>query len=157
MNTCPVYRRSGGYSYGSIIPGPIGSILAPVHRRKEKHDLPFASSLCGSCSSVCPVKIDIHSQLYRWRQEITEKKLIPRTKRFVLNIAGRILAGNTMYNLAGKAVRCALKHMPRKMIYNCLNVWGRDRELPEVTEMSFKEWYKKNSRNHKEFQKKTIK
>ena len=154
MNTCPVYRRSGGYSYGSVIPGPIGSILAPVYRMKEKQDLPFASSLCGSCSSVCPVKIDIHSQLYRWRQEITEKKLISGTKRFVLSIAGRVLAGNMMYNFAGKAVRRALKHMPRKMIYNSLNVWGRDRELPEVPEMSFKEWYKKNGRNFKESQKK---
>jgi L-lactate dehydrogenase complex protein LldF len=65
-----------------------------------------------------------------------------------------VLAGNMMYNFAGKAVRRALKHMPRKMIYNSLNVWGRDRELPEVPEMSFKEWYKKNGRNFKESQKK---
>ena len=144
MNTCPVYRRSGGYSYGSVIPGPIGSILAPVLQMKEKQDLPFASSLCGSCSNVCPVKIDIHSQLYKWRQEISEKNMLPKVKSYSMSFAGRILCSNGLYNFSGKMARWALKNMPRKLIYNQMNPWGRGRELPEVPEMSFKEWYKKN-------------
>ena len=57
MNTCPVYRRSGGHSYHTAIAGPIGSILAPNLDMKEYADLPFASTLCGSCSNVCPVKL----------------------------------------------------------------------------------------------------
>ena len=73
MNTCPVYRRSGGHSYNATIPGPIGSILSPGFNLNKYSSLPFASSLCGSCSDVCPVKIDIHAQLYKWRQIITEK------------------------------------------------------------------------------------
>lgn len=149
MNTCPVYRRSGGYSYGSVIPGPIGSILAPVHRMKEKQDLTFASSLCGSCSNVCPVKVDIHSQLYKWRQEISEKNLLPKAKSYSLNLVGKVLGSNGMYNFSGKAARWALKNMPRKIIYNKLNTWGWGRELPEVPEMSFKEWYKKNGNERK--------
>ena len=59
MNTCPVYRRSGGHSYHNAISGPIGSILAPNLDMEKYADLPFASTLCGSCSNVCPVKIDI--------------------------------------------------------------------------------------------------
>lgn len=144
MNTCPVYRRSGGHSYGSVIPGPIGSILAPMKQMKEKQDLPFASSLCGSCSNVCPVMIDLHSQLYRWRQEISEKKLLSTTKNISLSIAGRILANNGMYNFSGKAARWALRNMPRSFIYNKLNVWGENRELPQAPKESFKEWYTKN-------------
>jgi L-lactate dehydrogenase complex protein LldF len=62
MNTCPVYRKSGGHSYHTAVAGPIGSILAPNLDMKKYADLPFASTLCGSCSNVCPVKIDIHDQ-----------------------------------------------------------------------------------------------
>ncbi|WP_423128743.1 lactate utilization protein B [Gaoshiqia sp. Z1-71] len=149
MNTCPVYRRSGGYSYGSVIPGPIGSILAPVRQMKEKQDLPFASSLCGSCSNVCPVKIDIHSQLYQWRQEISEKKLLPKAKSYSMSLVGKVLGSNRIYNFSGRAARWALKNMPRKLIYNRWNTWGQGRELPEVPKMSFKEWYKKNGNEQK--------
>ncbi|RZK32919.1 MAG: lactate utilization protein, partial [Hymenobacter sp.] len=60
MNTCPVYRRSGGHSYDFTVPGPIGSILSPNIDLKKHSTLPFASTLCGSCTDVCPVKIDIH-------------------------------------------------------------------------------------------------
>jgi len=144
MNTCPVYRRSGGHSYGSVIPGPIGSILAPMKEMKEKQDLPFASSLCGSCSNVCPVKIDIHSQLYRWRQEISEEKLMPKGKSYTMSLAGKILASNGAYNFSGKMARWILRNMPRMFIYNKLNAWGETRELPEVPKESFKEWYVKN-------------
>lgn len=150
MNTCPVYRRSGGYSYGSVVPGPIGSILAPVHRMKEKQDLPFASSLCGSCSNVCPVKIDIHSQLYKWRQEISEEHLLPKSKNLTMTIAGKVLANNGVYNFSGKMARWALRNMPRVFIYNGLNTWGKDRELPEAPKESFKEWYVKNQLNKAE-------
>ncbi|MBD0285448.1 MAG: lactate utilization protein, partial [Flavisolibacter sp.] len=73
FNTCPVYRRSGGHSYHNAIAGPIGSILAPNLDMRQYKDLPFASTLCGSCSNVCPVKINIHEQLYKWRQVLTEE------------------------------------------------------------------------------------
>ncbi|HSI76880.1 MAG TPA: lactate utilization protein B, partial [Lunatimonas sp.] len=73
MNTCPIYRRSSGFSYGSTVPGPIGSILSPGIDLKKHSTLPFASTLCGSCTDVCPVKINIHEQLYKWRQVITKE------------------------------------------------------------------------------------
>ncbi|MDH4298332.1 MAG: lactate utilization protein, partial [Cyclobacteriaceae bacterium] len=81
MNTCPVYRRSGGHSYHYAIAGPIGAILAPGLDMKKHADLPFASTLCGSCSNVCPVKIDIHDQLYKWRQLLAQNRKVGITKR----------------------------------------------------------------------------
>ncbi|TAH05918.1 MAG: lactate utilization protein, partial [Runella slithyformis] len=73
FNTCPVYRRSGGHSYHTAVAGPIGSIWATKFDMKKNADLPFASTLCGSCTNVCPVKIDIHNQLYKWRQVLTDE------------------------------------------------------------------------------------
>lgn len=148
LNTCPVYRRSGGYSYGSVIPGPIGSILAPVREIKRKNDLPFASSLCGSCTAVCPVKVNIQEQLYLWRQEISEKKLLPLKKRIALSVAGYFLSSNALYNFAGKMARWAVKRMPPGLLYSRINAWGRDRELPEAPPDSFKNWYRKNHKQH---------
>jgi L-lactate dehydrogenase complex protein LldF len=144
MNTCPIYRRSGGHSYGYTVPGPIGSILTPGIDLKKYSDLPFASTLCGSCSDVCPVKINIHEQLYWWRQEIAEENALPAAKRWSMRIAGWTLAKPGRYRWAGKLARWALRIFPRWMIYNKLNTWGRGRELPEVPKQSFKEWHKQN-------------
>jgi L-lactate dehydrogenase complex protein LldF len=145
MNTCPVYRRSGGHSYGYVIPGPIGSIFAPGSDINRYKDLPFASSLCGSCTNVCPVKIDIHEQLYRWRQEISEKKLLSPMKNYSMKVAGVILASSVWYNFSGKIARWSIRNIPRRLVYHPVNVWGRERELPEVPHESFKQWYMKNS------------
>ena len=141
MNTCPIYRRSGGHSYNSTIPGPIGSILTPGIDLKKYSDLPFASTLCGSCSDVCPVKIDIHEQLYRWRQVIAGQGHLPKTKKVGMKMAGKVLANPGTYNFAGKKARMALKLLPRFFFYNGLNEWGKGRELPQAPKESFKEWY----------------
>src|SRR5262249_37401647 len=75
LNPCPVYRRSGGHSYGATISGPIGSILNPARDAERFHSLPFACSLCGSCADVCPVKIDLPNQLIAWRKELATRRL----------------------------------------------------------------------------------
>lgn len=75
FNTCPVYRRSGGHSYHTAVAGPIGSVLNPARNIAEYKDLPFASTLCGSCTNVCPVQIDLHNQLYELRQEVIAEGL----------------------------------------------------------------------------------
>lgn len=150
MNTCPVYRQSGGHSYNYVIPGPIGSILAPGSGINKYSDLPFASTLCGSCTNVCPVKIDIHNLLYDWRQEIAEKKLLPPVKMFFIKIAGKVLSQNSFYNLSGKVARWGLRNLPRKLVYHRINVWGWGRELPEAPKESFKQWYRENSQKKEE-------
>ena len=147
MNTCPIYRRSGGHSYDYAIPGPIGSILSPGKDMKKHSSLPFASTLCGSCSNVCPVKINIHEQLYKWRQVIVKEQKQPIVKKSILKIAGLVLAKRNLYNFAGKSARFALKYAPKFMIYNKLNAWGKARDLPEVKNENFDEWYKKRHKN----------
>ncbi|MCS5490672.1 lactate utilization protein B [Algoriphagus limi] len=143
MNTCPIYRRSGGYSYGSTVPGPIGSILSPGLDMKKYSTLPFASTLCGSCSDVCPVKINIHEQLYEWRQEIT-KHHGEFGKGLSMKLASGIFKSPLAYKISGSTMRKAIKLLPKGLIYNPLNVWGKNRDLPEAPKESFQEWYKKN-------------
>jgi L-lactate dehydrogenase complex protein LldF len=143
MNTCPIYRRSGGYSYGSVVPGPIGSILSPGLDVKKYSSLPFASTLCGSCTDVCPVKINIHEQLYEWRQEIT-KAQGTNAKSISMKIANGIFAVPFAYNISGAMLRGALKFLPDSITYSGLNTWGKQRDLPATPTETFKEWYKKN-------------
>jgi L-lactate dehydrogenase complex protein LldF len=144
MNTCPIYRRSGGHSYDSTIPGPIGSILTPGIDLRKHQDLPFASTLCGSCSDVCPVKIDIHSQLYKWRQLITRDEKWEPGKKRAMSLAGQVLSRPGWYRWGGRMARWALRWMPRFMVYHRLNDWGKDRELPEAPKQSFGDWYRQN-------------
>jgi len=146
MNTCPVYRRSGGHSYHSAIAGPIGSILAPNLDMEKYADLPFASTLCGSCSNVCPVKINIHEQLYEWRQIIVKNGHAPVAKRAAMQLMTVVLSSPSLYRTMGKAGRITLKWAPYA-VNNSLNPWYRQREMPEPPENSFGEWYKKNRKN----------
>lgn len=143
MNTCPIYRRSGGYSYGSTVPGPIGSILSPGKDLKKHSTLPFASTLCGSCTDVCPVKINIHEQLYEWRQEIT--KANPKwAKSLSMKLASGIFKSPLAYRFSGSIMRKAIQTLPNSLIYHPLNTWGKQRDLPKVPAESFRDWYKKN-------------
>ena len=140
MNTCPIYRRSGGHSYGSTIPGPIGSILSPNIDKKKYSSLPFASTLCGSCTDVCPVKIDIHSQLYKWRQNIM-KEHPDRIKKLAMKTNQAVFEHPNLYKIVGIIMRRAIKLLPKGILYNKLNIWGKQRDLPNVPMKSFKEWY----------------
>ena len=148
LNTCPVYRRSGGHSYGVTIAGPIGSIINPVRDPEQHKTLPFACSLCGSCTDVCPVKIDLHQQLLISRKVLADQGLLAPTKRFGVKAAAQVLRRPWLYRLAGRIARWKLRLLPRWLIYNRLNVWGRQRELPNVPKKSFRELYRKrNERN----------
>ncbi|MDQ7040262.1 MAG: lactate utilization protein B [Rhodothermus sp.] len=142
MNTCPVYRRSGGYSYGATVPGPIGAILMPGYEPSRYRTLPYASSLCGSCREVCPVQIDIDEQLYAWRQELGAR-YASRLKRLATQLAGWVLRSSRRYRWAGRLLRWSLRYLPRRIVYGSWNVWGQTRELPRVPPQSFLEWYRK--------------
>ncbi|WP_448698567.1 LutB/LldF family L-lactate oxidation iron-sulfur protein [Mucilaginibacter sp. AW1-3] len=143
MNTCPVYRRSGGHSYHNAISGPIGAILAPNLDMEKYADLPFASTLCGSCSNVCPVKIDIHDQLYKWRQVIVKNGYATKTKKAGMQVMTLTLSSPTIYHVGGKAGRWFMKHVPFA-VNNKLNPWYKQRDMPEPPKESFGEWYGKN-------------
>ncbi|HEU0259091.1 MAG TPA: lactate utilization protein B, partial [Burkholderiales bacterium] len=141
MNTCPVYRRSGGLSYGATYSGPIGVIVDPTFNLRKYSALPFASTLNGSCTRVCPVKIDIHDQIYRWRRVIAERNQLPMVKKEAMRMAGKVLSSPKLYRMAVKAAQAGLDYLPRSMIYNPLNAWGKQREVPKTPKQSFRDWY----------------
>lgn len=143
MNTCPVYRRSGGFSYESTVPGPIGSILSPARDPKKYYSLPHACSLCGSCTDVCPVKIDIHHQLLTWRREIAHQGHLSWSKRMSMKLASFVFRRPWLYKLGGWCARTIVPWLPRFMVYHGLNPWGKQREMPAFPKQSFRKIYKR--------------
>ena len=149
MNTCPVYRRSGGYSYTYFIPGPIGINLGMAHAPEKYYDNLSACSLCMSCSDVCPVKVDLAEQIYKWRQDLdglgkanTGKKIMSGGMKFLMERPA-------LFNAALWAAP-VVNGLPRFMKYNDLDDWGKGRELPEFASESFNEMWKKNKVQGKE-------
>ncbi|MFY9160611.1 lactate utilization protein B [Aquirufa ecclesiirivi] len=143
FNTCPVYRRSGGHSYHQPVAGPIGSILAPNFDKKANVDLPFASTLCGSCSNVCPVKINIHEQLWFWRQDLMKEGLAPAGKVLGMKLMAWMMANPSVFRLAGGIGRKVMSWFPF-LVNNGMNPWFKQREMPAPPKQSFQEWYKSN-------------
>ena len=144
MNTCPVYRRSGGHSYSATVPGPIGSVLSPTRDSSRYKSLPYACSLCGSCTDVCPVKIPLHHQLLAWRKELVSENLLPYSKRISMKAASILFRSPRMFSIAGWVGRKSLKILPHWATHNRLNTWTVARELPEPPRESFRHWYAAN-------------
>lgn len=143
MNTCPVFRRTGGYSYDAVVPGPIGSVLGAFHDPDRYRSLPLASSLCGSCDDVCPVKIPLHEQLLQQRRDLARAGRLPASKRLGMRIASFVLLHRALYLLAGKAARFFMRALPRGLLYSRWNAWGRQRELPPAPKETFRDLYRR--------------
>lgn len=143
FNTCPVYSRSGGYSYHRAVAGPIGAILNPNINMRDNADLPFASTLCGSCSNVCPVKIDIHEQLWKWRQVLTEEGYVGSGKKLGMKTMSFVLSNPSIYRIAGKMGRWVIRYFPLLIANKTFNPWYKQREMPEAPKQSFRSWYLK--------------
>jgi L-lactate dehydrogenase complex protein LldF len=152
LNTCPIYRRSGGHSYGYVIPGPIGAILAPSVDLAAHRTLPFASTLCGSCGDVCPVRIDIPGQLLAWRQQIGPRKSEPgaskaANKSDLWQDLGKLLADPARFARAGMLARTALRMIPTRWLSGRWNPWTRaGRALPDLPSESFRDWAKRTGK-----------
>lgn len=136
MNNCPVYRHIGGWAYGWVYPGPIGAILTPhLIGMKRAGKLPFASSLCGACAEVCPVKINIPQQLVHLRNRAVDEPSPMRswTERLIWAVWAWFMAGPLRYKLLMTGVRWGVRAAsflpwhPDK-----LGAWTRGRELPQV-------------------------
>lgn len=143
MNTCPVYRRSGGYSYSYFIPGPIGINLGMLKSPQEYYTNLSACTLCFSCNNVCPVKIDLGNQIYRWRQSLDSigkanpaKKMLSNGMSILFNHPGLFRSALQMAPVVNK--------IPRPLKYNKFNKWGEGRELPEFAPETFTSWWNKN-------------
>jgi L-lactate dehydrogenase complex protein LldF len=144
MNTCPIYRRSGGHSYGSTVPGPIGSVLTPGLDLDRYASLPFASTLCGSCTAVCPVKIDLDAQLFRWRQHVVESGKVSLVKKAAIGSSTVVLDRPRLFRIAGALVRFGLRLLPEPLARRAAGAWGRTREAPVAPQESFRAWYRKH-------------
>lgn len=142
MNTCPVYRRSGGYSYTYFIPGPIGINLGMLRSPQEYSDNVSACSLCCSCDNVCPAKINLSEQIYRWRQRLDSLHLANPMKKMMSNGMDMLYEHPSLYRTCLKMAPL-VNVLPRFMVYNALNEWGKGRELPTFAKESFETMWRK--------------
>jgi len=146
MNTCPTYRRSGGHSYGYIVPGPIGSSLGASRDLKRSGADIYNCTLCGSCSNVCPTRIDLHRQLYAWRKVYVERGHLPPKKRWLYRAGAWMLRSPVRARILFGTAKWATRLLPRRLLYHPANVWGRTRELPEFAPKTFARLYKERTR-----------
>ncbi|MBK8096526.1 MAG: iron-sulfur cluster-binding protein [Planctomycetes bacterium] len=145
LNACPVYQQVGGHAYGSVYPGPIGAVITPQLLPLAKAaPLPFASSLCGACRDVCPVKIDIPALLLHLRQQVVEgRPTAPAARPSRLQaLSFRIwrfsMAGRRRYALATGVARLGQWLMPLLRHLPPLSRWHQGRELPRLAPRSFR-------------------
>jgi L-lactate dehydrogenase complex protein LldF len=139
LNVCPVYERTGGHAYESVYPGPIGAILTPQLRGLEQAPtLPWASSLCGACYEVCPVKIDIPSILVHLRGRVVREVGSPAAERAAMVAMARVFGSRRAYEAAQRLAKLGRGPLADA----ALRPWTRSRELPEVPSQTFRDWWR---------------
>ena len=161
MNVCPVYERAGGHAYGSTYPGPIGAILSPQLsgiEAAENNSLPYASSLCGACYEVCPVKINFPEVLVHLRAKDVESKHAVREfegnkKAPFSQMDGMMLGAKKLFT-SGKMMSIAERGLPMSRLISgrkhkitavpgIVGGWTEYRDIPEPPKESFRNWWKK--------------
>lgn len=161
MNVCPVYERAGGHAYGSTYPGPIGAILSPQLSGIEaahNNSLPYASSLCGACFEVCPVKINFPEVLVHLRAKDVESKHAVRefegNKKAPFSQTDAMMLGAKKLFTSGKMMSVAERGLPMSRLIagrkhkitavpGIVGGWTEYRDIPEPPKESFRNWWKK--------------
>jgi L-lactate dehydrogenase complex protein LldF len=153
LNACPVYQQIGGHAYGSVYPGPIGAVITPQLMGLEKtKQLPYASSLCGACREVCPVKIDIPRLLLHLRGEITENAPSVkgrRGERYAFKIWRSTMKRQWLYELSARVGRIfqglVVKNGSIGKVKGIrpLSAWTAGRDLRPIEQESFRELWRK--------------
>ncbi|GBG95929.1 LutB/LldF family L-lactate oxidation iron-sulfur protein [Lactococcus termiticola] len=166
LNVCPVYRQIGGHAYGSIYPGPIGSVLSPVLGGYEDYgDLPYASTLCGACTDTCPVKIPLHELLIEHRKVMEDDLKMHHDGAFVnfeMQTVGQGTGHKWMFNAALNLGHTGMAMLPKnkevtvegslfengaiKKAPALAKGWTDVRDLPVAPKHKdqFRQWYKKH-------------
>jgi L-lactate dehydrogenase complex protein LldF len=121
-------------------------VLTPGLDLERYAALPFASTLCGSCTAVCPVKIDLDGQLFRWRQRVTQAGYVSASKSFGMKALAQLLARPRLERAAGALARAALRVLPRRFARLGAGAWGKSRDLPAPPSESFRAWYRAHRR-----------
>jgi L-lactate dehydrogenase complex protein LldF len=151
LNVCPVYSRTGGHAYESVYPGPIGAILTPqLKGMDEAGSLPYASSLCGACYEVCPVRIDIPRVLTHLRARVVDEGKAPRTEQLAMRALARAFADRRGYERLQRLARAGQSPLARRgRIEHApgpLAAWTATRDLQAVPKQTFREWWRERDR-----------
>jgi L-lactate dehydrogenase complex protein LldF len=152
LNTCPVYRQTGGHAYGSSYSGPIGAIVTPqLLDMQHGQSLPYASSLCGACYEVCPVKINIPEVLIHLRNRVVrEQKSALDPEVLAMKTAATIFTSRTRFEAAQRlgqfgqwplVSRGWMKNLP-----GMLGNWTRVRDLRALPQQTFRQWWKQRAK-----------
>lgn len=151
LNVCPVYERTGGHAYGNIYPGPIGAVLTPQLRRNQRTDLekslPFASTLCGACLEVCPVKIDIPKILVHLRSEIVDDERSARplgAELLAMKGVARVFSTERVFSalVSMSATTTRLLRLRKiQWLPSPFSAWTRSRDMPVPAYPSFRKWF----------------
>ena len=162
LNVCPVYRQTGGQAYGSVYAGPIGAILTPqLQEMHHAESLPFASSLCGACYEVCPVKINIPEVLIHLRGKVVRQKTAGIAGLFdveavAMKAMGMIFKSERRFRAAQRLGRMSETPLVRKdgqgvgwisWLPGMLGGWTQVRDLQEMPKETFRDWWEKRGKN----------
>ena len=157
LNACPVYRETGGHAYGSIYSGPIGAILSPqLQSMEHSRSLPYASTLCGACYEVCPVKINIPEVLIHLRGKVVredQKTLSGKlsAENLAMQAAANIFLSHRRYEAAQRLARVGQNLFKRDGQLTDLpgmaGAWTRSRDLRPIPKQSFRDWWKSREKN----------
>jgi L-lactate dehydrogenase complex protein LldF len=141
LNACPVYHNIGGHSYGTVYSGPIGAVITPhLKPMKDYKHLSFATSLCGKCTEVCPVNINLHHLLLYNRNLSVEQKLSPKIENYGMFAWKKFMLNRKWINKAG----AGMKNYVLKKLFG--STWGKRRDLPPIAPNSFgKLWEQRNN------------
>jgi L-lactate dehydrogenase complex protein LldF len=144
LNACPVYKNIGGHAYGTTYQGPIGSVITPHLRdAQEWSHLPYASSLCGACTDVCPVRIELHHHLLHNRRNAVQRRFDSPLQRLAFHVWLWTMQTPARYAIASKLGSFALR---RGIAQPLLSPWTATREFPTPPRQSFKDYWRQHER-----------
>ncbi len=156
QNACPVYRQTGGHAYGSVYAGPIGAILTPqLQRMQHSQSLPYASSLCGACYEVCPVKINIPEVLIDLRNKVVKQNGALTAEALAMRAMGLIFRSERRFRAAQRLARIAELPLVQKdgrgegwigWLPGLLGGWTQVRDLQEMPKQTFRDWFEHRSK-----------
>lgn len=142
LNACPVFRKVGGHAYASPYPGPIGALLSPQFQgMQQAAELPFASSLCGACREICPVRIEIPRLLLHWRARLVGAGCAGQTDGRWMRLWSQAMRQRWSYAALSAAARLATRIGRRHRLPGLLGGWTRYRDLPRPAPQRFRHWW----------------
>jgi L-lactate dehydrogenase complex protein LldF len=164
LNSCPVYQQTGGHAYGSVYAGPIGAILTPqLMEMEHAQSLPYASSLCGACYEVCPVKINIPEVLIHLRNKVVKQqssgfKILGNPEVMALKTVAQVFRSEPAFRASQKLGRLAELVISHKdsngvgwidWLPGMLGGWTQVRDLREMPKQTFRQWFEEREKSGK--------